>query len=230
LEEEEEKETDDPEANVVPVCHFWTGVRGSCIHGDNCQFRHDSGENFGRVVIFTLWGGVQRGKIIGKQGQTVYALRQEFPGVVFVVSDEEGDDDVTVTDRGAGPLVFEAAVERVEEIIQEKASSHKKQKARQKAFEQRERKRKKRRAKKRQIEAAADAALLAERARFESMGYSSDEWSSEDSCYRYRIESSDEEFGMFGFSGGDIEELASQGVKPWDDDAGDVLAALSGCY
>ncbi|KAJ7206292.1 hypothetical protein GGX14DRAFT_643293 [Mycena pura] len=32
----------------------------------------------------------------------------------------------------------------------------------------------------------------------------------------------------FGFSRGDIEELLCQGVKPWDDDAGAVLAALSG--
>ena len=29
-----------------------------------------------------------------------------------------------------------------------------------------------------------------------------------------------------GFSPGDAEELMCQGVKPWDDDAGDVLAAL----
>jgi len=33
--------------------------------------------------------------------------------------------------------------------------------------------------------------------------------------------------GMFGFSDDDVMELACQGVKPWDDDAGDVLAALS---
>ena len=31
-----------------------------------------------------------------------------------------------------------------------------------------------------------------------------------------------------GFSPGDAEELMCQGVKPWDDDAGDVLAALYG--
>jgi hypothetical protein len=31
-----------------------------------------------------------------------------------------------------------------------------------------------------------------------------------------------------GFSPSDVEELACQGVKPWDDDAGDVLAALYG--
>ena len=33
-----------------------------------------------------------------------------------------------------------------------------------------------------------------------------------------------------GFSPGDAEELMCQGVKPWDDDAGDVLAALYGDY
>lgn len=31
-----------------------------------------------------------------------------------------------------------------------------------------------------------------------------------------------------GFSGADVEDLLAQGVKPWDDDAGAVLAALNG--
>ena len=34
------------------------------------------------------------------------------------------------------------------------------------------------------------------------------------------------ETGMCGFSGHDCEELLCQGVKPWDPDAGAVLAAL----
>ena len=29
----------------------------------------------------------------------------------------------------------------------------------------------------------------------------------------------DEDNGMFGFTGSDMEELMCQGVKPWDDDA-----------
>ena len=33
-----------------------------------------------------------------------------------------------------------------------------------------------------------------------------------------------------GFSGADVEDLLAQGVKPWDDDAGAVLAALNGAY
>jgi tetratricopeptide (TPR) repeat protein len=36
--------------------------------------------------------------------------------------------------------------------------------------------------------------------------------------------------GCYGFSGADVEELAMQGVKPWDDDAGAVMAALNGDY
>ncbi len=39
---------------------------------------------------------------------------------------------------------------------------------------------------------------------------------------------SESELGMFGFSEDDVMELACQGVKPWDDDAGSVLAALRG--
>jgi len=38
----------------------------------------------------------------------------------------------------------------------------------------------------------------------------------------------DDEEGMYGFSDEDVQELLSQGVKPWDDDAGMVLAALHG--
>mmetsp|Transcript_46629 Transcript_46629/g.75081 ORF Transcript_46629/g.75081 Transcript_46629/m.75081 type:complete len:105 (+) Transcript_46629:149-463(+) len=34
--------------------------------------------------------------------------------------------------------------------------------------------------------------------------------------------------GMCGFSSRDCEELMCQGVKPWDDDAGDCLDALNG--
>lgn len=42
----------------------------------------------------------------------------------------------------------------------------------------------------------------------------------------------DDEFGpgMLGFTGSECYELMSQGVKPWDDDAGDVLAVLNGDY
>lgn len=36
--------------------------------------------------------------------------------------------------------------------------------------------------------------------------------------------------GMLGFSGRDCDELLMQGVKPWDDDAADVLAVLNGGY
>lgn len=36
--------------------------------------------------------------------------------------------------------------------------------------------------------------------------------------------------GYGGFSRSDCEELMMQGVKPWDDDAGDVLAVLNGYY
>jgi hypothetical protein len=37
-------------------------------------------------------------------------------------------------------------------------------------------------------------------------------------------------YGGFGFSASDVEDLACQGVKPWDDDAADVLAVLNGDY
>ncbi|KAN0086262.1 hypothetical protein V8E55_007396 [Tylopilus felleus] len=37
-----------------------------------------------------------------------------------------------------------------------------------------------------------------------------------------------DENGMFGFTGSDVEELLCQGVKPWDDDAWDVMGALRG--
>lgn len=40
----------------------------------------------------------------------------------------------------------------------------------------------------------------------------------------------DEPVGPFGFSAADEEELLCQGVKPWDDDAPAVLAALNGDY
>jgi len=36
--------------------------------------------------------------------------------------------------------------------------------------------------------------------------------------------------GHCGFSAGDCDELMMQGVKPWDDDAADVLRALSGVW
>ncbi|KAJ7068728.1 hypothetical protein C8F01DRAFT_1119125 [Mycena amicta] len=52
--------------------------------------------------------------------------------------------------------------------------------------------------------------------------------------YNYRdyedMERYDVDTGLCGFSEGDAWELACQGVKPWDDDAYDVLAALSGDY
>lgn len=41
---------------------------------------------------------------------------------------------------------------------------------------------------------------------------------------------SDEEVGAYGFTHEEEMELLSQGVKPWEDDAGAVLAALSGDY
>jgi len=36
--------------------------------------------------------------------------------------------------------------------------------------------------------------------------------------------------GYGGFSGADVNELLCQGIKPWDDDAGAVLAALNGDF
>ena len=36
--------------------------------------------------------------------------------------------------------------------------------------------------------------------------------------------------GVFGFSAHDVEELAMQGVKPWDDDASAVMTVLNGGY
>lgn len=36
--------------------------------------------------------------------------------------------------------------------------------------------------------------------------------------------------GMYGFSASECDELLMQGVKPWDEDAGDVLAALADGY
>lgn len=39
-----------------------------------------------------------------------------------------------------------------------------------------------------------------------------------------------DDYGPFGFTEDDAYELLCQGVKPWDDDAGAVLAALNGYY
>ena len=36
--------------------------------------------------------------------------------------------------------------------------------------------------------------------------------------------------GMFGFSEDDCFELACQGIKPWDPEAGAALAVLNGDY
>ncbi|EIW74040.1 TPR-like protein [Coniophora puteana RWD-64-598 SS2] len=36
--------------------------------------------------------------------------------------------------------------------------------------------------------------------------------------------------GVLGFSASDVEELAMQGIKPWDDEAADALAVLNGYY
>ncbi|KAF7797276.1 hypothetical protein EIP86_008471 [Pleurotus ostreatoroseus] len=36
----------------------------------------------------------------------------------------------------------------------------------------------------------------------------------------------DDDGGMLGFSSDEVQELLAQGVKPWDDDAADVMAAL----
>ena len=43
-------------------------------------------------------------------------------------------------------------------------------------------------------------------------------------------EEGEEEVGMYGFTHDEEMELLSQGVKPWEDDAHDVLAALRGDY
>lgn len=40
----------------------------------------------------------------------------------------------------------------------------------------------------------------------------------------------DDDGGMMGFSGDEVHELMCQGVKPWDDDAWDVMAALYDPY
>ena len=42
--------------------------------------------------------------------------------------------------------------------------------------------------------------------------------------------SSDDDGGMFGFSEDDCYELACQGIKPWDPEAGAALAVLNGYY
>lgn len=36
--------------------------------------------------------------------------------------------------------------------------------------------------------------------------------------------------GMYGFSASDCDELMMQGIKPWDDEAGDALAVLNGYW
>ncbi|KIJ13194.1 hypothetical protein PAXINDRAFT_177052 [Paxillus involutus ATCC 200175] len=43
-------------------------------------------------------------------------------------------------------------------------------------------------------------------------------------------DSEEEELNEYGFTNSDTQELLSQGVKPWDDDAYDVLAALRDGY
>lgn len=40
----------------------------------------------------------------------------------------------------------------------------------------------------------------------------------------------DDRYMYGGFTEDDVYELACQGVKPWDEDAGDVLAVLGGYY
>ena len=57
-----------------------------------------------------------------------------------------------------------------------------------------------------------------------------DSYDSYDSYEAYDSEGSCSGDRICGFSPSDVEELACQGVKPWDDDAGDVLAALYGDY
>ena len=44
---------------------------------------------------------------------------------------------------------------------------------------------------------------------------------------RMKWEDEEDDGGCFGFSGADVEDLLAQGVKPWDDDAGAVLAAIN---
>lgn len=61
-------------------------------------------------------------------------------------------------------------------------------------------------------------------------GWSGEEEEEEDECISAEEgEDSEDEEGMCGFSGRDCQELMCQGVKPWDDDAGAVLAALYDC-
>ena len=44
------------------------------------------------------------------------------------------------------------------------------------------------------------------------------------------LDDDDDEVGQYGFTRAEEEELLAQGVRPWDEDAHDVLAALSGDY
>ena len=67
-----------------------------------------------------------------------------------------------------------------------------------------------------------DASWTDEYSRIDEYSRTDDYYDSEGSC-----DSGDR---ICGFSPSDVEELACQGVKPWDDDAGDVLAALYGDY
>lgn len=70
----------------------------------------------------------------------------------------------------------------------------------------------------------ADADPLKYRGEFPLSADRTEEWESDYSDDEY-----ESAFGACnGFSGADVEELLSQGVKPWDDDAGAVLAALNG--
>ena len=48
--------------------------------------------------------------------------------------------------------------------------------------------------------------------------------------YGYAVNPPSDEGGMCGFTASEVNELLCQGVKPWDDDAGAVMAALSGDY
>ena len=64
------------------------------------------------------------------------------------------------------------------------------------------------------------------RSRSRSRDASYDSYEANEAYNSYESEDSDYDERICGFSPGDAEELMCQGVKPWDDDAGDVLAAL----
>ena len=61
-------------------------------------------------------------------------------------------------------------------------------------------------------------------------GRGGDEMADEDSESGGDSLSDDDEYGVYGFTRAEEEDLLCQGVKPWDDDAHAVLAALNGDF